>query len=425
MPQLAPAAPASGSTTSYLPTQALHLELTDANGNPYAENVGKKHRITVDAYARRYDPAQTHHVAITIPYSEGPRPISVALRTRAEESAVTAPVSHAEFYKGIERADMLEMLPVFDGVEDGLCSGAGIGYFARNAEGVSTEGAIIVPEVLDEEVEEGEGKAEWVKRELLVEAAEVTKKGRIVVEVLHGVDAVEGDGVVEGGKGEFEGGALKVGEVVGTVGEAAGFRVKKVLARVFFHYEVEGRKEWELRKELEAEMERKMEQYRRMLEKQNRAKVKALRKKLAGKHAEDAEGSGACGSDSEDEETNYCGEVDQEDGCYFCGAFNEEEEFDEDDYENAVVCKNCLDELSTGPSGRDTDSDSEFDSDEDEEGTCRGCGLDIGDCVHDKCHWANGRGWGDSHEERAARSAAVSWERDDDWEKVDGNVCGW
>ncbi|RPA86675.1 hypothetical protein BJ508DRAFT_119034 [Ascobolus immersus RN42] len=352
---------------AYVPYKALVVELLNNDtGIPYAIDLSKKHGITIRKDTDLWTPIQEHSINLRIPYNAEKQAVSVRISTKDVEAA--APVSHTEFYANMKSTDRIEMKTIFDGVDNGLCMGEWVGRLQYQP--ITTGGVIIKKELVKDEAHKNEEKTEWVDYVIGMEAGEETKKGMVTVMIYHGNNH---KGLPAGNHGadkkkDFNGGAFKVGDEVNRRDTSATWDLVRTLAKVNFHYEVEGkrdmqrrvklerekeremerqRKEQALKEELEAAMKRKQDEFKRMLEKKNRSKVKALRKMMATLSTEEIKSlvtgalevpSGVAGSDTDsgsnsedsDSETLYvcqdCGYEDwNEYECYNCGYLKKSE----------------------------------------------------------------------------------------------------
>ncbi|RPA74458.1 hypothetical protein BJ508DRAFT_380574 [Ascobolus immersus RN42] len=370
MVQIAPAAPSAAPSTdpyagfysaravstggAIVPNGALYCEVIDnSTGAAFVESMpGKEYpRVSLNGSDKPglKVPIQTQHINIRSEYTES-KSISVRVSTKGasymeSSEAIPAPVSHAEFYKDMRKGHRIQMLTTIDGVSDVFSRGRYVESLQYN----SLDSAVLcrIEEVEDETKKDGKRK-EWVDHKILLTGGEETKKGEIVVELVHGTDLKARSTCAGEISKDFEDeSAFRFGDEVKRYNTAWSWDRVKTIARIHFHYEVEGKKEKEAREELarkekalkeqlEAEMKFKQEQFKRMLEKKNRAKVKALRKMMAVLSTEEiraiAAGAlevpsvagGIVDDSDDDDETVYecqdCGSEDcDEYECYDCG----------------------------------------------------------------------------------------------------------
>ncbi|RPA71457.1 hypothetical protein BJ508DRAFT_315595 [Ascobolus immersus RN42] len=310
------------------PTGALpvHVNIISCEtGKALTESMpGKKHaRLTVAGSSKPHKdtPIQEHHVKIQLPYKPEPQAIEIQLRAFADainQDGYIAPV--ANFYEDMKPMDMIALKATYDGVENAtwrpikVCN-------VQNGEKCTTGRALCrKEEIKDDTVKDGK-KTVWVDYRLDLVAGEETKKGEISVLVAHrsNFSAYQGSSNGVGAENRFkDGSAFILGEEVRRRDAKSIFSTQmvKTLARIHFHYEVEGKREKELKEELEREAKRKEEEYKEMLERQNAARIKDLRKTLAKLSTEETKSVDAIKSDedSSDGEAEY--------QCQFCGGHN-------------------------------------------------------------------------------------------------------
>ncbi|RPA75652.1 hypothetical protein BJ508DRAFT_331855 [Ascobolus immersus RN42] len=229
----------------------LPLYRNNTIGTIFSQDTIKKHKISISKNASRLTAIQDHSMSLSISYCPGSQNVPVCIVTFNDEAS--APVSHRKFYKNMKNDDLIIMHATFNGVFNKYMQGTQLRLM--EAHGLTTSSVSYV---------------------LPMEAIEETKKGRITV------DIVEENNVLRMPTGTPD--ASKKEEMKGAL----------LMAKVHFHYEIEGKKDMEHR------VAREQPLFRRMLEKQMGAKGKSLRKEMGiltgGNKAGDFEASSVAGS---------------------------------------------------------------------------------------------------------------------------------
>ncbi|RPA75653.1 hypothetical protein BJ508DRAFT_311749 [Ascobolus immersus RN42] len=203
------AAAASGTPVANgIPSQVLHLGITDLKTSErFAESkhkTKKKKCLTVDLNAGRGNVIQMQYITspfFTLQRKRSSR-LSWALR-------------------------ILWMYSIFDVVKDDFSRRCMVPAIEENLH--ISKGIITVKEEVKGETIKGEKRTDWLNVKMNLEAGEETKKGKITVTLWQ------------------DNRSCNCPAEVGRSSSYATWKVVKSLAKVLFHYEVEGRKKKELK----------------------------------------------------------------------------------------------------------------------------------------------------------------------------------